>query len=164
MPTRLLYADATFRLCCDEALLVLVWRDAPTVMQLQTFMVRARTHQVQLGDRDLVVANLVLSGKPRFSAEVRDETARAVGYQRTLATAHIVELPGLAGVAVHSFFSTALLLARPRAPHKVFSGRAPAVRWLLPFLRGLGDWSEARLLGDLDEAQDLAQAAAAPPR
>lgn len=99
--------------------------------------------------------NVVLSGKPDFSTEVRAETARvsALNDTFTLATAHVVLVDGLVGAAVRAFLSTSTLLAKPISPTKVFGAIAPASDWMLAHLEPSGEaWTKAELVALVERA------------
>jgi hypothetical protein len=62
-------------------------------------------------------------------------------------TAHVVDVPGLAGTAVRTFLSTVLLVARPGAPHKVFAKLSEGAAWLAPLLSKEGQaWTPTEIL------------------
>jgi hypothetical protein len=89
--------------------------------------------------------NLIVSGTPRFSEEVRNELAEMARQRQVpeLGTAHIVAVDGFRGTAVRAFLGTLFILSRPKTPTKVFGNGHDAGRWLAPLL-GRG-WTPARI-------------------
>ncbi len=62
-------------------------------------------------------------------------------------SAHVLELGGLAGVTTRAFLSTAILVARPTAAHKVFGDVEAGVAWLAPRISsGAHVWSPAEIV------------------
>lgn len=137
--------DSTLSLACVRGLVIAVWRDAPTGGQLREL--RRAMEEARERFETTALINLVLSGTPSFSAEVRDESARLTrDNDWTLGTAHIVLVDGFTGVAVRSFFSTMLLLGRPKVPTKVFGSLEDGCVWLEAILRSSDmPWTAASL-------------------
>ena len=152
---RVRYADSTLRLTSLDNVIVAAWFDAPVldhmrVIDRQTRYMR-REHDV-----GFVYVNVAVTGIPKFSKEVIDEIERMgkLVTERDLATAHVVLMNGLAGTAVRTFLSTALLVSRPPEPNKVFADLTASVRWMLRFLTAAGHyvWTDERLLSFLQAA------------
>lgn len=146
MPIRTLHQDDSLRLCASERLFISVFRDVPRIEQVRTLGRVVSEHLTQLAGQKQVYINIVTDGIPKFTDEVRQEltaVAQRFSAERE-AVAHAILTSGLAGTTVRTFTSTMLLLARPKAPTKVFSTLDEAVAWLLPHL-GPG-WNHARLL------------------
>ncbi|MBX7193175.1 MAG: hypothetical protein K1X94_14065 [Sandaracinaceae bacterium] len=148
-------------------LLGFAWHDAPRPGDL------ARVHRIaeELHRRHgrCGLIDLVLAGSPAFGEQVRLEGARfvdaAAGWS---ATAHVIELGGLAGSVVRTFLSTIVLLGRGKtAEHRVFAGGQEAARWLA---QSLGGPEPARTAQEIEAAyRELRElppvsASLAPPR
>lgn len=126
------HEDATLRVAVARNLAVLVWTDAPNEMQMR------RYHQIAVDvsdryQRRYALLNVVLRGTARFSEGVRTEAMAMTRDRRLsgLGVAHLVEAPGLGGVATRAFLATVALVARSaRTPIKVFSEPLPAVAFL----------------------------------
>ena len=102
------------------------------------------THQ-RSGARTCLLQAIV-RGTPRFAEQVREEGAKMVrgSAKCTAASAHIIELDGLAGVASRAFISTLLLVGRSRAPTKVFKDVNEAAPWFVAQLAATGTaWTVA---------------------
>lgn len=124
------YEDATQRQAYCRNVHFCVWYDAPEVEQMREYgrrseAIRAR-HPEGTG-----LMNLVVSGVPRFSSEVRDVARELTreGIHRA-GTAHVILVGGLLASAVRGFFGTMILLGRPPNPTRVFGDVDEASRWL----------------------------------
>lgn len=143
-----IHADEVLAFGRERNLIVSVWRDAPDVARMR--MLReysdrlADTYADQFGH-----LNLVVSGTPRFSEDVRRETRSFVAEGRSAVVAHVLLLPGFISVAVRSFLNTVMLVARPRVPTKIFSALEPGVAFVADVLVG---GSEAWTLEQLQAA------------
>jgi len=161
LPLRTVYADERVVLnVCDE-LLIAVWLDAPTVVQMQAFATHGRALERELPG-GAVLSNLAVSGTPKFDDRVRrlaaELTADAELFR--IARAHTVLVGGLRGVAVRAFVQTFVLLGRPPRPTKVFSSVEDVGVWIADQLaKSPHDWTPARVV----EAHRLAQVAAGLP-
>lgn len=85
--------------------------------------------------------DLILSGTPNFTNEVREEATK-LNRDPTLfrlGIADAVLVSGLVGVAVRAFLSTIALMARSSVPSRVWTSLADAERWLLPKLTKGGE-------------------------
>lgn len=147
------HADETLRILTARNLFVVVWSDAPTVKQMQQ-MARAASAHRRAHPRGTAMLNVVRGGTPSFESAVRDEARRLTsdGYF-TLAVAHVVLLGGLVGAAVRAFFSTIVLLGRPKEPTHVFGDAGAALGWLADRLATGGErWTRDDLQAALDRA------------
>ncbi|GEM_PF-6454933 len=139
-------------------LLVSVWRDAPDLPSM--VLVRESAESMALRwPQGFAYINVVASGKPRFSEAVRRETREFMRSITPLATAHVLLLPGFLKVAVSSFINTALLLARPSAPTRIFSDLDAGLDFVEPLLAAGGQsWTREQLRAAVDSAVSLAEA------
>lgn len=153
------YEDATLRLWSHRELLVAAWFDAPTIEQMREVGRVGRA----LGNahpRGSALANVIVSGVPRFSDEVRDEGIR-IARDRTFRrdSCHLILVGGLGGAAVRAFMSMVLLvgtkaLGKGAARTRVFGEIGAAASWTAELLGG--EWTARELF-------DLYREAAAPP-
>ena len=132
--------EGTLRILSRRNVAVAAWRDAPTVSQFRLFEREGRTLERRYPKRTALF-NVVLSGTPNFSAEVRAETARvsAIDDIFSLATVHVVLVGGLVGSAVRAFLATSMLVSKPPNPTKVFGELEPAAAWVLERLAPSGE-------------------------
>lgn len=131
MTEEVLFENATARIAAARNVVVAAWADAPrTTVELREFEKAGKRVSTQFEKR-AVFANVILSGTPSFSQEVRDEVTRLT---RTpmfhLGTAQIILVQGLAGVAVRAFLATSFILSRTKIPNKVFGDLDFGVDWL----------------------------------
>ncbi len=143
---RELFKDHILRMTQERNCVLAAWYDAPTVPQLREFARAGK--EIRRTYDQLALFNVVLSGKPSFSQEVREETARMTRSESifNLATAHLVLVEGLAGAATRAFLSTMVLVGRPRTPTKVFADREGAAAWIHGFCReGKERWTREEL-------------------
>jgi hypothetical protein len=79
-----------------------------------------------------VLFNVIISGKPSFSEEVRSEVNRITSDDTlyTAATAHVILVEGFIGSAVRAFLATALVVSRTKTPNKTFGDLPSAVKWV----------------------------------
>lgn len=137
-----LYTDPVLQIASHQNLLIIAWSDAPSAYQMREcgLVGRAFARKHRGG---IALLDLILSGKPNFSAEVREE---AVKLNRDptlfrLGIADAVLVSGLTGVAVRAFLSTVALMAKSSVPTRVCASLADAEAWLLPQLtRGDQSW------------------------
>ncbi len=140
--------ETTFRFTRVRNVAVAAWRDAPTVSQLRLFERLGHAMNAPYPN-GTALFNVVLSGKPDFSAEVRAETARvsALSNMFVLATAHVVLVEGLVGAAVRAFLATSNLIGKPATPTKVFGSTSLAADWVLSRLAPSGEaWTKEELV------------------
>lgn len=128
--TEIVYQDATLRQAYSRNLHVCAWYDAPTLEQMHAYGRAAKALSMRHEGKSGLI-NVVVTGVPRFSGEVREaaaeytrEGAHAVG------AAHVILVGGLLGTSVRAFMSTIMLLGRPPNPTKVFGDVPHAARWM----------------------------------
>ncbi len=149
MRGEVVFENETARIAARENVLVVRWADAPrTTFELKEFEKAGRRVSGDFQKR-AVFANVIVSGTPKFSQEVRDEVARLTSSPMFhLGTAQIILVDGLAGVAVRAFLSTAFLISRTKAPNKVFGDLGYGVDWMHARLEdGPVAWSRDDLAG-----------------
>lgn len=149
------HEDPTLRMVSHRNVMFTVWTDAPTLSQVRVFHreseVFTRSHP-----SGQVLVNMVLGGVPLFTEPVRDELVKIMkqGTTYTLGTAHLILVGGMAGSAVRAFLSTAMLLARPKVPNRVFGTVADAAVWVHERLGGAGaQWTVNELRDALEDAK-----------
>lgn len=126
----IVFEDETSRQVYVRNIHIAVWYDAPTVDQMHEWGRRAEAIRAR-NPEGTGLMNLVVSGTPSFSSEVRqavkDYTERGV---HNVGAAHVILVRGLLASAVRGFLGTAMLLGRPENPTKVFADLAPAASWM----------------------------------
>ncbi len=141
---QIVYEDETLRQAYCRNVHVVAWYDAPSLEQMHAYGASASALSRRWQGKSALM-NIVVTGVPRFSAEVRDAAAN---YTRegahTLGAAHVILVGGLLGSSVRAFLSTAMLLGRPPNPTKVFGGIDEAALWMV---RTMGDRSPERWQG-----------------
>ncbi len=134
----IVYEDAKSRQVVVRNMHLAGWFDAPNVDQMHEWGRQALAVK-QRNPKGTGLMNLIVSGTPAFSAEVRaavkDYTERAV---HDVGAAHIVLVRGLLASAVRGFLGTAMLLGRPKNPTKVFGELGPAATWMATNAQSLG--------------------------
>jgi hypothetical protein len=141
--TETLYTDPILQISSHQNLLVIAWSDAPNADHMRECgrVARALARKYNGG---IGLLDLILSGTPSFSNEVREE---AVKLNRDpalfrLGIADTVLVSGFVGVAVRAFLATVALLARSSVPNRVLGSVAEAEEWLLPQLvKGGESWA-----------------------
>jgi hypothetical protein len=133
--TDIVHDDAVLRVGVTRNLVVFAWSAAPDAGHVRSLSRAMSTVSGKNGGR-FASMNIVVSGTPRFSDQMREEMVKLLKDPKLqgVGSAHVVNAPGLAGTAVRTFLSTVLLLARPAAPHKVFPSVAEGAAWLAPLL------------------------------
>ena len=142
------HEEGIFRITKERNVAVAAWRDAPSVQQMRAFE-RVGLAMSKAHPKGTALFNVVLSGTPNFSTELRDETTRisARNDMFKLATAHLVLVEGFVGVAVRAFLTTSVLLAKTPTPTKVFSSKELAADWVHGLLEPSGEkWTRDQLL------------------
>lgn len=156
--SQLIYQDPVVRISATGPLLVAVWREVPGMPQMRALIAANDSHRALLAGGKQAFINIVLSGTPRFSEEVRAETAHLIRRASSwrCATAHVIQTPGLKGVAIRTFMNTAVMVARPTVPTRVFADIGAAARWLPAHLpaRAGQPLCEAEVLGVLQRSID----------
>jgi hypothetical protein len=149
---QILYTDETLQIATHLNLVIIAWSDAPVAEQLREIG-RIGRKLGQKHPEGLGLLDLLLSGTPRFSDEVRRE---AVNLNRDpprfrLGVADAALISGLAGVAVRAFLSTVRMVARGSVPSRVCGSIGEAAAWLAPRLSPTGDKPTAREIVALAE-------------
>jgi len=133
------FDDGSLRLWSSKELLVAGWFEAPTIEEMREVGKAGRLLAARY-PKGAALANVIVSGTPRFSDEVRDE-AITIAKGRTFrkGSCHVVLVGGLGGAAARAFMSMVLLvgmkaLGRNAAPSKVFGEIPDAAHWLAPVL------------------------------
>lgn len=128
--TQIVHEDGTLRQAYCRNVHVAAWYDAPTVEQMHAYGACAKALSTRWQGKSALL-NVVVTGVPRFSSEVREAAAE---YTRegahTVGAAHIILVGGLLGSSVRAFLSTAMLLGRPPNPTKVFANIEQAAFWM----------------------------------
>lgn len=146
-PLEVVYEDETLRQGFSRNVHFVTWHDAPTADQMRAYGNTARSVHNQHPDGSGLI-NMVVTGTPRFSNEVRE---LAMTYTReglhSAGTAHVILVRGLLGSSVRAFLGTTVLLGRPPNPTKVFADIDSASRWMVTNLeaRGSESWSAETL-------------------
>jgi hypothetical protein len=133
------HEDATNRQAFCRNVHFCVWYDAPTGAQMDTYGQRSKELEAR-HPGGTALMNLVVSGSPRFSSEVRDK-ARELTREgiHDAGAAHVILVGGLLASAVRGFFGTMILLGRPPNPTKVFGDVESAAAWLADGLSRVGE-------------------------
>ncbi len=94
--------------------------------------------------------NVIISGKPSFSEEVRNEVNRITSDDTlfSAASAHVILVEGFIGSAVRAFLATALVVSRTKTPNKTFNDVDLAAKWVKERLEASNTetWAEADLV------------------
>ncbi len=131
IPLDIVYEDETSRQVYGRNLHFAVWYDAPVVEQMHEWGRRAAAIR-KANPEGTGLMNLVVSGTPAFSAEVREAVKEYTEHGvHNVGAAHIILVRGLLASAVRGFLSTAMLLGRPKNPTKVFAEVQPACQWMV---------------------------------
>jgi hypothetical protein len=128
---KLEYDYATARIAYDRNVAVTVWFDAPRVKLELLEMEKVGRKISSQYKGTTVLFNVVVSGTPSFSEEVRKEVTRisADDTLYALGSAHVLLVEGFVASAVRAFMSTALTLSRTKTPNKVFANLDEAATW-----------------------------------
>lgn len=150
-----IYQDRNFRLVSHRNVMIAVWSDAPTLPQVRILHREADQFAKQNPSGQAFV-NLITGGVPVFTEAVRDELVKMIKSTTnfTLGSAHVLLVTGMTGSAVRAFMSTVMLLARPKAPNRVFATIADAVTWVHGRLGGMqAQWTGNELRDAIEEAK-----------
>lgn len=149
----IVHRDDTLVLGAAGPLHIAGWLDAPGTAQIARLSELADQQRRRYGEHS-AFANLIASGTPRFSPEVRQAVTALTKRSGGAGAAHVVLLDGLPGVAVRSFLSTILLLARPKVATRVFGDLDEAAVFLAAALReNESSWTHAEVLRLLEHAR-----------
>lgn len=152
----IVYEDATLRQGYCRNLHVVAWFDAPSVDQMHAYGRAAKALSTRHAGKSGLV-NLVVSGVPRFSSEVREAAAE---YTRegahSVGAAHVILVGGLLGSSVRAFLSTVVLIGRPPNPTKVFGDLPQSAAWMAGNLsqRSPEAWLPEEVLAACREVMD----------
>ena len=137
------FENETARISVDRNVVVAAWFQEPRVPKELREMERAGK-KVSSKYKDGALFNVIISGKPSFSEEVRNEVNRITSDDTlfTAATAHVILVEGFIGSAVRAFLATALMVSRTKTPNKTFGDVASAVKWVQGRCEG---WTEGDL-------------------
>lgn len=126
------FENATARIAISRNVVTAIWFDAPRVKTELREMERAGKRVQAQYKQGSALFNVIVSGTPSFSQEVRDEVTRITADDTlfNLASAHVLLVDGLVGSAVRAFLSTALLLSRTKTPNKVFANVKTSAGWV----------------------------------
>jgi hypothetical protein len=130
----ILFEEATVRIGAHQNLLLVAWRDAPTVVQLREFGRIARDFERKKPGR-CALWNVVIGGTPSFNDEVRRQLAELMSERfLTLGTAHVILVGGFAGATARALINTAILMSRANYPRRAFDDPRQAALWMSPRL------------------------------
>jgi hypothetical protein len=144
-----LYTDADMQIAAHRNLLLITFNDAPSAEHIRECGRIARS-LARKHPGGIALLNLVLSGKPNFSNEMREESVKLNRDPSLfrLGIADVVLIPGFVGVAARSFMSTIMLLSRSPNPRSAFGKLEDADAWLAPRLAAGGErWAKGDILG-----------------
>ena len=143
------FENETARISIDRNVVVAAWFQEPRVPKELREMERAGKKVSSKHKSGGVLFNVILSGKPSFSEEVRTEVNRITSDDTlyTAATAHVILVEGFIGSAVRAFLATALVVSRTKTPNKTFTDVASAAKWVNERLAAakIEGWTEGDL-------------------
>lgn len=141
-----LHDEPQFAIAARRNLTLALWRDAPQAGWFRAIREKSWPYAGRWPDGAGWI-NLIVSGTPSFSEEMRREAAEVSKRDDlyTLGTANIVALDGLRGSATRAFLGTIFLLSRSKTPTKVFATPEDAASWLAPRLGP--PWTSDEILG-----------------
>jgi hypothetical protein len=144
----IVHHDPTLRAGISRNLFICIWTGTPEVAHVRvmrrSFQTLVTRYRERFGFLDVVV-----SGTPRFTDEVRNEVVRLIRDPNLQGrgSAHVILLPGLGGTTTRAFLSTVLLLGRSSTPAKVFGELSGGAAWLAPIVTDGGEvWSAEEVL------------------
>lgn len=126
-----LFENETARISVDRNVVVAAWFQEPRGPKELREMERAGKKVSSKYKDGSVLFNVIISGKPSFSEEVRNEVNRITSDDTLFraATAHVILIDGFIGSAVRAFLATALVVSRTKTPNKTFGDLPSAVKW-----------------------------------
>lgn len=138
------------RFTSADGLVVCVWTEAPTLDEVGD-MERAGQSQARLNGGKAALLNVIVSGRPKFSDEVRAKVKRMTqqGQPFNWVVAHLILIDGLAGAGIRAFLTTGTLFARSEIPKRVFGKRPECTHWLAHQMGG--KWNARTIESMLDE-------------
>ncbi len=136
----MLHDEPLFGLAIRRNVALALWRDAPRLEWFRAIRDKTWPYAARW-PQGAAWINLIVSGTPLFSEEVRREAAEVSKRDDIygLGTAHIITLEGFKGTATRAFLNTIFLLARAKTPTKVFATPEEAAPWLVSRLGD--DWT-----------------------
>jgi hypothetical protein len=135
------HANERLRVGSAKNVVISAWFDSPQIEDLRRLDAYTKVVR-QSYPRGIGLLNLIVSGTPRFSKEIREEVARQTAEDSDLGVAHVILLGGIVGATVRTFLTTAMLIGRPATPTKVFADVPAAASWLAQVLeRGDVGWT-----------------------
>ena len=149
----LAFENDTARIAIDRNVVVAAWFQEPRVPKELREMERAGKKVSSKYKNAGALFNVIISGKPSFSEEVRNEVNRITSDDTlfTAATAHVILVEGFIGSAVRAFLATALVVSRTKTPNKTFGDVASSVRWVKERLEATTEtWTEGDLAALVD--------------
>lgn len=150
MPETIAFENVTARIAHDRNVAVVVWFDAPRTALELLEMEKVGKKLLAQYKESTALFNVIVSGTPSFSEEVRKEVTRITADDTlfALASAHVLLVEGFVGSAVRAFVSTALVVSRTKTPNKVFADVDGAATWVKPKLdTGPVVWTPGDLVG-----------------
>jgi hypothetical protein len=143
------FENETARISVDRNVVVAAWFQEPRVSKELREMERAGKKVSSKYKNAAALFNVIISGKPSFSEEVRNEVTRITSDDTlfTAATAHVILVEGFIGSAVRAFLATALVVSRTKTPNKTFGDLPASVKWVKERLDASSTeaWSEGDL-------------------
>ena len=153
-PFELIHSDSTLVVARSDDLLMAVWWDAPTVAQMDVIG-NALALLARRGRGPTAFVQYVIAGTPRFSSDVRQKAQDLTRAGNAKATAHVIEIQGMAGSAARAFLSALMLVTQRDKRVRVFSTPQEAAVWLTDELGGSDEgWNRARILETRQRAMD----------
>lgn len=141
---RLLYGDPVCRLGHAGNVVLAAWFGPPELPQLDAL--EKVVAQTSPGDT-IGSMSLMVRGTPRFSEEARLRAAeiRKKTAMRSVGSASVVLLPGMAGVTTKMFINTINLIGGTLDSARAFDAVDPAIAWLQGRFSGKGSLTDAQL-------------------
>ncbi len=148
--SELAFENETARIAIERNVVVAVWLQEPRVPAELREMERAGKKAALRHKGQSALFNVIISGRPSFSEEVRGEVNRITSDDTlfTAATAHVILVEGFVGSAVRAFLTTALVVSRTKTPNKTFGDVGVAAKWVNERLTAakVDGWNEADLV------------------
>ena len=138
MPETVAFENAVARFTHDRNVAVAAWFEAPRTSVELLEMEKVGKKLLSQYKEETALFNVIVSGTPSFSEEVRKEVTRITSDDTLFAkaSAHVLLVEGFVGSAVRAFVSTALVLSRTKTPNKVFADVDGAATWVKTKLDG----------------------------
>jgi hypothetical protein len=143
------FENETARISIERNVVVAAWLQEPREPKELREMERAGKKAASKYKDATALFNVIISGRPSFSEEVRSEVTRITSDDTIFAaaTAHVILVEGFIGSAVRAFIATALVVSRTKTPNKTFGDIDAAVKWVKERLdvAKTEPWTEADL-------------------